>query len=116
MARFQHSHGVGTNHTRRDHAIMKFAFKRGDNNYVAISNVSEGPEERVAVSAESKIARPSRQRRSRNVAHRATKGLCVVSFHEHYGKSKTRNFKAANQAFRGNGRGAWNSRDLLQAI
>jgi hypothetical protein len=49
--------------------------------------------------AQTGVAWLSGQRRARNVAHRATKGLRIVAFQQHYREPQARNFQPSNQAF-----------------
>ena len=62
------------------------------------SDIPQRTEKRVAVPAESDVARLPRQWRSGNVANGTAQGLWVVAFHEHDGEPEARNFKPANQA------------------
>src|ERR1019366_2526028 len=82
-------------------AITELAEPRGERNDVVLADVSQWPEERVAVPGNAYVPRLSRQRRTGNMADRAPQGFGADSLHDDRRKAEARNFNAANQAAQG---------------
>ena len=97
-ARSQHSDVIGAHHLRGYDAIAVLAGRRGQLNQVARANISQWPEERVAVSGNTNVPRLARQRSAFNMTDRMPEGPGSSSLHDDDRNAEARNLDAANQA------------------
>ena len=69
---------------RGHYAVVKHALQRGERNYIVHLDVSQRPEECIAVRCDTHVAELPWQRRAGNMAGRPPESLAVVSFNDHY--------------------------------
>ena len=71
---------VRTHNFSGNHAIAVLAAQRGQRDDIVGLDVSQRPEERIAVPGDSNVARLSRQRGAGDMPHSAPKGLVAGAF------------------------------------
>ena len=98
--RIQHRDVVRAHHLGGHDAVAVLAARCGKRDDVVALDVSQRPEERVAVPGDSDIAGLSRQCRPSDVPGRAPERGLVGSFDDDHGDAQARNLDAADQAVR----------------
>src|ERR1017187_7150297 len=94
----QHSDIVGPHDDGGDDAVTELAEHRGEGDHVVPANVSQWPEERVAMPGNADVSRLSRKCRTGDMADRPAEGGGANPLDDDDRKAETWNVEAADQA------------------
>ena len=89
---------------RRHNPVPILALQCGERNYIVQLDISQRPEECIAVPGDPNVAWLPRQRSSGNMAGRPPESLSVISFDDHYGEAETCDFDATDETAHRGGR------------